>query len=199
MTRTEIINSLIQKNNYKNYLEIGIGDGGNFNSIECETKISVDPDPECFQINATFKITSDEFFRDNKQNFDIIFIDGLHTFEQTYIDIKNALNCLNENGIVIAHDTLPPTEHHQRDPESYKIGEPWNGTCWKAVAKLRLEEDNINISTVDTDWGVSIIKTGKNNKFIMDNDYILNYSFFNEYKIDLMNIISIETFKTVYL
>jgi len=199
MTRTEIINLLIKKNNYKSYLEIGIGDGENFNNISCEKKVSVDPNPECFKINPSFKLTSDNFFSNNKQIFDIIFVDGLHTFEQTYIDIKNALNCLSKNGIVLAHDTLPPTEYHQREPELYKIGEAWNGTCWKAIAKLRLEEDNINISTVDTDWGVSIIKTGKNNKFTTDSIDTLNYKFFNKHKINLMNIISVETFKNLYL
>ena len=33
----------------------------------------------------------------------------------------------------------------------------------------------------------------------MNNGDILNYAFFNKYKINLMNIISIETFKTLYL
>jgi len=199
MLRTEIINLLINKNNYESYLEIGIGDGGNFTQINCKTKISVDPHPECYKLNPTFKMTSDEFFKINKQKFDIIFVDGLHTFEQTYIDIKNALSCLNENGIVLAHDTLPPSEYHQREPDQYKIGEAWNGTCWKAIAKLRIEEENLTINTVDTDWGVSLIKFGKNNKFNTEKNSTLDYLFFSKNKLNLMNIITIEQFKNLYL
>jgi len=198
MLRTEIINLLINKNDYKSYLEIGIGDGNNFTNIHCKTKINVDPHPECYNINPTFKMTSDEFFKNNKQKFDIIFVDGLHTFEQTYIDIKNALLSLNKNGILLAHDTLPPSEYHQREPDQYKIGEAWNGTCWKAIAKLRLEESNIEIFTVDTDWGVSLIKYGINIKPELKHKD-LNYSFFNDNKINLMNVINIEQFKTQYL
>jgi hypothetical protein len=198
MNRTEIINFLITKYNYKSYLEIGLGDGGNFTEINCEEKVSVDPHPECYTLNPTFKITSDKFFEINKQKFDIIFVDGLHVFEQTYIDIKNSLKYLNENGIILAHDTLPPSEYHQRDPDKYKIGEAWNGTCWKAIAKLRIEEENLRINTIDTDWGVSLIAFGKNIKFNIEKNTKLDYLFFSENKFNLMNIITVDQFKNLY-
>lgn len=194
MFRTDIINYLIKKYNYKSYLEIGIGDGKNFTNIECQEKESVDPNPECFQILPTFKITSDEFFKKNTKTYDIIFVDGLHTFEQTYIDIKNSLNFLNKNGVVLAHDTLPPTEYHQRDPEFYKIGEEWNGTCWKAIAKLRTEENNISINTINTDWGVTIIKNGTNIRFIPEKNTNIDYEFYSQNKVKLMNVISVKEF-----
>lgn len=196
MTRTEIINFLINKHGYQSYLEIGLGDGGNFLKINCKEKTSVDPDPECFTMIPSFKMISNDFFTMNRKKYDIIFVDGLHTFEQTYIDIKNALMHLNENGIVLAHDTLPPTEYHQREPEFYKIGEEWNGTCWKAIAKLRIEEENLSICTIDTDWGVSLISLGTNNKFNIESNELLNYLFFSKNKLELMNVISVLEFIT---
>ena len=58
MKRTDIINHLIQKNNYKTYLEIGVRDpSGNLDLIKVEHKDGVDPSGKC-----NFPITSDKFF-----------------------------------------------------------------------------------------------------------------------------------------
>ena len=73
MNRTEIIQFLIDKIGAKKYLEIGMGPGLNFNTIKCDYKISVDPNPT---VQVTHSITSDEFFNQNndgiKINLDLI-------------------------------------------------------------------------------------------------------------------------------
>ena len=51
-----------------------------------------------------FKGTSDNFFLNNKENFDIIYIDGSHEEVQVYKDIKNSWNVLNVDGIIICDD-----------------------------------------------------------------------------------------------
>ena len=76
-SRTSIINHLIEKNDFKNYLEIGVHEGQNFNNINIKFKIGVDPRPLTTNPNV-FKLKSDQFFEKNKLIFDIIFIDGLH-------------------------------------------------------------------------------------------------------------------------
>ena len=58
-------------------------------------------------------MTSDEFFSQNKETFDLIFIDGLHIHEQVLKDIDNSLNVLNENGVILLHDCLPAKIWHQ--------------------------------------------------------------------------------------
>ena len=79
MKRTDIINKLIQTNNYENYLEVGLDDGINFNNIKIKNKVSVDPAEGIYSKSLpTHKMTSDEFFNKNKNKFDIVFIDGLH-------------------------------------------------------------------------------------------------------------------------
>ena len=72
LRKWDFINAAIKKFNKKNieYLEIGVFRNENFDLINCENKISVDPDPES---KATFKTTSDEFFSKNKKKFDVIF------------------------------------------------------------------------------------------------------------------------------
>lgn len=129
MKRSQVINHLIKTYNYKKYLEIGTErKSQNFNLINCDYKLSIDPDPKS---DADFKGTSDEFFKQNKETFDLIFIDGLHLHEQVFKDILNSLDCLNPNGAIVCHDMLPSNEKEQlREQQFY-----WTGDCWKAWAK----------------------------------------------------------------
>ena len=39
--------------------------------------------------------------------FDVIYLDGLHTFEQTYRDLINALNILEPGGLILIDDVFP--------------------------------------------------------------------------------------------
>jgi predicted O-methyltransferase YrrM len=51
-----------------------------------------------------FKNTSDEYFSNNNERFDIIYIDGWHEAPQVYKDINNSWDRLNLNGIIICDD-----------------------------------------------------------------------------------------------
>ena len=72
-------------------------------------------------------LTSDEFFEQNTEVFDVIFIDGLHLSEQVYRDITNSLSCLSENGYIICHDMNPMEEIIQRYPQPI-ANSAWNAT-----------------------------------------------------------------------
>ena len=43
MNRTEIVNQIVKKNGALSYLEIGVGNNINFQSIKAIYKVSVDP------------------------------------------------------------------------------------------------------------------------------------------------------------
>ena len=190
--RTAIINNLIFRNNYKSYLEIGVRDGKNFNKIKLNNKIGVDPQP-LFESKQLVKLSSDEFFKENKKSFDIIFIDGLHLEEQVDKDIKNSLRCLNQDGFIIMHDCNPPTEFHQR--ENYEIDglfPSWNGTVWKSFAKLRINNSNLDMCCIDCDWGVGIIKRGSQKLF--ESKDILNYNILMKNRKNLLNLLSVKEF-----
>jgi len=200
--RYDIINSLIKKNNYKSYLEIGVRIPDNcFDLIECETKHGVDPMVEV-DYPVTFKLTSDDFFDQNTNTYDIIFIDGLHLDYQVEKDIINSLKILNDGGTIVLHDCNPPDVYHQRE-NYYDITTPanwgWTGTVWKAVVKVKSEIDNIDLCVVDTDYGVGILqKSNNSNKIINDNP---NYSFeiFEQNKKYYLNLISRLEFYLKYI
>ncbi|WP_114748969.1 class I SAM-dependent methyltransferase [Pleomorphovibrio marinus] len=92
-SRTKIINEIFTKNNYRTYLEIGLGTGENFKSIISPLKIGVDPYLPQIEINKNeklYRMTSDTFFENLHNEFDLIFIDGLHIAEQVENDIINS-------------------------------------------------------------------------------------------------------------
>ncbi len=199
MNRSDIINSLIQKNNYKSYLEIGVDvrtiTEFNWDKICVDLKHGVDPNPET---EATFKVTSDEFFNSIiSQKYDFIFIDGLHIFDQCYKDIINSLNFLNENGTIMVHDTIPVSELSQKP--NRQTGQ-WNGDVWKAIVKLRLSNENIQIHTVDIDEGCTLIKKGKQTLLEPSKHKdIYDYNVFVHDRKRILNLISVEEFKKLYL
>lgn len=195
MTRTELINGLIQKHGFKRYLEIGVNKGANFDRIQCEYKVSVDPDPKC---HATFQMTSDEFFdkvaRNIHYGFDCIFIDGLHHADQVMKDIVNALFELTPQGFIVCHDMNPQNELFQRVPRETKI---WNGDCWKALVKLR-EDPDLSIVTVDTDEGCAVIsRHGKKYPFRLTRE--LTFENLEKHRKEWLNLMSVEEFKKLYL
>ena len=193
MTRTNIIQMFINKMNAKKYLEIGIGSGENYRGVSCEYKISVEPIPNSAGI--THIMTSDEFFNQNKETFDVIFIDGLHWSEQVYRDIINSLSVLNSGGVIVCHDMLPPDEGHQIYPQPFTQSN-WTGDCWKAWVKLKSERDDLTMRVVDTDYGCGIITVGNQEKIILDSD--LTWENFDINKNEWLNLITVDKFIELY-
>ena len=189
--RWDLINYLIKKNNYKEYLEIGCDQNQLFSLVEIENKIGIDPEK-----GGNLKITSDEFFKDNKKKFDIIFIDGLHIYHQVKADILNSVKCLNKDGIILVHDCMPQSLSRQAVPRYKSI---WNGDVWKAIVDLRQNID-LDIYTCEMDHGIGIIKLRNNSSILKLNkpinklkfkDYVNNY-------IEYLRVISVKEFKEMF-
>jgi hypothetical protein len=109
------INQLAKALGAKRYLEIGVHRGETFSNIAIEDRTAVDPQflfDTVTQENRTTRfhpVPSDTFFvgLDSNIRYDIIFIDGLHTFEQTYRDFLNALMVANPRTVWLIDDTYP--------------------------------------------------------------------------------------------
>ncbi len=195
MYRWDIINSLIKKYEYTSYLEIGVQNKNCFNKIECKYKVSVDPDK---MTDADFNITSNEYFDQltPEVKFDIVFIDGLHHYDQVLLDIKNSLLHLNEGGTIICHDVLPTTELMQDRNDS---GGEWTGDVWKAIATLRVNDTSLQIYTIDTDYGCAVIQRGYGNfLYNTNNEDYLTYTYYTKHKNEMLNVISPTQFIELY-
>lgn len=158
MTRTRLLQLIIANFGYKTYLEIGCHNNEhNFNHIPADYKVGVDPNS-----GGTLKMTSDEFFLQNKETFDIIFIDGLHLSWQVDKDIENALKILNKNGTIVMHDCCPMKEEIQVD--YVKDGE-WTGDVWKSFVKKRACQD-VDMAVGNFDYGCGVIRVRPNTDLI---------------------------------
>jgi len=159
MKRWDIINSFIHKNGSKTYLEVGLQSGicRDHIMVSPENKTTVDPDSRAN--NPTHQMTSDEFFNQNKDTFDVIFIDGLHHGDQVLKDIENSLKILNEGGMIFCHDMLPVEEEHARVPRPMPEY-IWNGDCYKSWFKLMGTRSDLEMFIVERDHGVGVIKKG---------------------------------------
>jgi hypothetical protein len=202
MRRFEIINQLINKYKFINYLEIGVYLGENIRQIVALHKDGVDPGSEGQMVpEVNYPMTSDDFFnliKDHDIKYDIIFIDGLHHSEQVDKDIDNALNHLVDNGIIVLHDCSPEKEEYSFVP---RVTGPWNGDVYKSILKFR-QKYNHSYFTVDADCGCGVIindNSGLNlcDKEILDKG-LESWDYFDQNRKQLLNLLTIDEFKATY-
>ena len=148
--RIALVNLIASKYKICNYLEIGCANNALFDSVIAKNKTGVDPSK-----GGTHRLTSDIFFKSNKKKFDLIFIDGLHTYDQARKDLINSIRFLRPNGWIVMHDFLPKSWEEQHVPIiTTKI---WTGDVWKLSYELK-ETKGIDFIISIIDHGVSVIK-----------------------------------------
>jgi hypothetical protein len=186
VSRKEVIQRAINKLNGQRYLEIGVDDGVCFCAISVPEKIGVDPIRAAPLVIAEatkpgvryFALTSDEFFEKMAdealaKGVDVVFIDGLHTYQQAYQDCMNALKYLNPGGVILLHDCLPISEEEAQIASSYEDAKRinrasnwnsnWLGDVWKAIIRLRAQHYDLDTCVLDCDHGLGVVVKGKNN------------------------------------
>jgi hypothetical protein len=193
--RWDVINYLVEKNNYKSYLEIGVQDyNSNCDKIKVEHKFAVDPFPRS---KCDFVGTSDQYFESITEDikFDIIFIDGLHLSEQVVKDVENSLKHLNESGSIVVHDCLPETFNNQVRIDH---GGEWTGDVWKAIVYLKGRRDDLDIKVVNHDWGCGIIQRGSQKLIDKLELEEITWSLYEERRDEILSIITEQEFLKIY-
>lgn len=189
--RDQIIQEIINKKKYKTYLEIGCDDNQVFSKIKIQ-KIGVDP-----VSGGTIRDTSDNFFKRNNKKFDIIFIDGLHEYDQVKKDINNSLFFLNNNGVIFLHDCMPQGFIYQAVP---RANAAWNGDVWKNIVETRTKIE-IDTYLIHADQGMGMIlkRPNRNLLNLQINDFKkLKYKdFYYNYK-KYLNVIYYEDLKVIF-
>lgn len=143
-------------------------------------------------------MTSDEFFEHNAdKTFDLVFIDGCHLSDQVEKDILNSLKQLEQGGTIVMHDTNPPTAYHAR--ENSEMAGPykgWNGTSWQAFARLRKNRSDLEMFTIDCDWGLGVIRFGHQSTIDVD---ITSFDDLAQNRDLILNLISVKRYLREYM
>lgn len=188
MNRVKLLQQIINKGGFKRYLEIGSYQGQSLLPLRCKTKIAVDPAFKISNItkfkailknpsnlsNRYFELKSEDFFEQKRDylkkdgKLDVIFIDGLHTFRASLLDVLNSLEHLAENGIIIMHDCFPPHRVAAIPLGSFQDGKKknvegwtgeWCGDVWKTICYLRENhKDLLDVFVINTDYGLGVIR-----------------------------------------
>jgi len=148
--RTAVVNLLLNKFNNPAYLEIGCASNFTYDSVPVKNKIGVDPSS-----GGNVRKTSDEFFLANRSRFDVVFIDGLHTYEQVRRDVINAMKALNDGGWIAVHDMLPRNWIEQHIPIVSRS--EWSGDVWKVAFELS-QTEGVEFKILKIDYGIGVIK-----------------------------------------
>jgi len=148
--RIAITSLLVSKVQDANYLEIGCADNALFDSVPTRRKTGVDPSS-----GGTVRDTSDNFFAKNTETFDLVFIDGLHTYSQVRQDVINSIRATNKNGYILLHDMLPSNWIEASVPPVAKGA--WTGDVWKVAFEL-IQSPGLEFKIIAIDHGVGVIK-----------------------------------------
>ena len=199
MNRMDIVQQVIDHRNARNYLEIGVKKGKLFLKIRARKKMAVDP---VLKISTTrklkysfrnisnifneyYEMTSDQFFATRGSRLaglnkiDVAFVDGLHTYRQSLIDVQNCLKHLSKKGVILMHDCSPqsdvqacPADSRQHadsiSPDGKTAG--WSGDVWKTIVNLRSNRPELEIFVLDCDHGIGIIAYGSPDKMLQLNE-----------------------------
>ena len=151
---SERLNAVLELMPSKRYLEIGVAHGNTFFGVEACEKVAVDPrfrfDPieRRTQNNETFHpLNSDAFFAGaigQMAPFDLIFLDGLHTFPQTLRDFLSSMALSHSRTVWLIDDTRPTSSvaaepcldrvRQVRSLQGCAEDNTWMGDVFKVVA-----------------------------------------------------------------
>ncbi|OWK31278.1 class I SAM-dependent methyltransferase [Sphingomonas dokdonensis] len=178
MRRFKVVQALLDLYESPCYLEIGVQNGITFHQTHAARKVAVDPvfrfdvdaarqQPE--NANSDYhQIPSDEYFCSEGANeaFDVIFLDGLHTFDQTLRDFNNALGLLKPGGVILIDDTMPSTYAASLPDQGLsarvrRATEPdnraWMGDVFRLVYFIRDYFPQYSYATLEDNHGQTIV------------------------------------------
>jgi hypothetical protein len=144
------LNRLAKALGARSYLEIGVEQGWTFDLVKVAERTAVDltfdldMDDYPSETTTFAEMSSDEFFADlpASKQFDLIYVDGLHTFEQTYRDLCNCLLHSHLRTAILVDDTLPSDVYSSLRDEEQALafreatgddGSAWHGDTYKVV------------------------------------------------------------------
>ena len=173
-TKADIINLLVEKNGFSNYLELcSLTTGLRFAEIDrsrlkrCHRIIYNCPKTFDDGLEITWRLSGKslepivpKLLRAGRR-YDLVLVDSFHTYACSARDLAFALSIVSETGIIVMHDASPPTLGATA-PDF--IEGPWAGQSYAAYIDFVLMHPELSAYVVDTDWGVAIIKARRSER-----------------------------------
>lgn len=170
----------------RTYLEVGVATGKSMALARSGT-VALGVDPETGLAERLlyhspenephlFCMTSDELFDQqvpdrvfNEKHLDMVFLDGLHTFDQTLRDFINVEKYSHPDTVVFIHDCLPvaPISAERERQTNF-----WIGDVWKLVPCLKAARPDLEIVTLRCPpSGLAMIRRLDRHSTILDSQF----------------------------
>ncbi|QIK79589.1 class I SAM-dependent methyltransferase [Sphingomonas piscis] len=177
ISRDGVVQAILNLFKAPDYLEIGVNQGKTFNALRARTKVAVDPkflfdhQEVAARVSGTtfHETTSDDYFgriAGAKTAFDVIYLDGMHTSEQTIRDLINAISFLKPGGVIAIDDVFPcsymaslPDRGDTRIISKATTGvpSPWMGDVFRLVFFVETFCQQFNYATVNNNHGQLVL------------------------------------------
>ena len=208
LTKQDIINRLIVRRGYTSLLEVSTAHSGfvfdllrapRKERVRCTDDIWGDHDDG---IATDIAAPAGEIWRrlaDENRQYDLIFLDGVHTLKQCRQDLAEGLRRLTPNGCLVVHDCDPPAEDYVGDEPRQPR---WCGEMYRAFCELRVARGReISACVVDTDYGCGIVEYASNmtNTIVPELRMPTDFDDFLARRADLLNLISPAEFLTSFI
>lgn len=163
LDHTNIVTALAIEARPTIYVELGVAEGYTINKVVdyVGKAMGIDSDGNASKLLNKkiefYHMTTDTFFEAMKNSLmiDMLFIDANHDYDQALKDFINFSSIVNENGLIMMHDTFPIDER-----------QIIKGRCsdsWKVAVHIRKNfSKDFEIITIPIHPGISIIR--KSNK-----------------------------------
>jgi capsular polysaccharide biosynthesis protein len=182
VSRADVVQAFLSLWPSPRYLEIGVARGATFHAVEAAAKVAVDPqfrfDTERARAehpNAAYHaVTSDAYFGQLARpgdRFEVIYLDGLHTVDQTLRDLTNALDLLAPDGVIVVDDVVPSSYSASLpDYEEVKAlraavereqSMAWMGDVYRLVFMVQSFFQNLSYRTVADNHGQLVLWRGR--------------------------------------
>ncbi len=150
----------------RGYLEIGVHEGHSLQLAQPTTRcLGIDPSPNvAFETHSTIRaMTSDDYFANHDPvadlgaPLDLVFIDGLHLFEQALRDVVNVERHSHSATVILIHDCLPIDAVTAARERTTMI---WSGDVWKVMVTLARHRPDLSLTTLDAQpTGLGVVRS----------------------------------------
>ena len=188
VNRLNLVNSLSSGVCEKGaYLELGVEYLTNILAVNVQTRVGVDPEPklslDCVLASGgnwpiICKMTSRKFFAaldvlavggecaavgDVPLLYDLVFIDGLHTYAESLFDVVNSIMRTRVGGYVVMHDCIPPNKaaslaDFSLAKQDVGFSGEWTGDVYKTLIHVNVHFESCKLWLLASDYGLGVIK-----------------------------------------